>query len=317
MSAHWLFYLLVFVSATLLVSGGWRYFAADRKQTKRVNRRLAVFEATADHRQALDILKRERGISLPETWDGLQSIQDWLVQTGLQVDSARFYITIAALATLMTTLAVLLGGLNPLSLIIGVATSVSFVIAYLSWARRRRIDEFGEQLPDVLDVIVRSLKAGHPLQASLSLVAREAADPAGSEFGMAFDEVIYGLDLPSAMRNLAKRVGDPDLAYVVTSISVQSQSGGNLAEILLRLSRMIRERGRVRQKVRALTSEGRMSAWILTGLPVALFAFLSWMTPSYYGDVWDDPKFRLAMYLSGLLLLIGNLIMRKMVNLKY
>jgi tight adherence protein B len=161
------------------------------------------------------------------------------------------------------------------------------------------------------------LRAGHPVPVALSLVGREMPDPAGTEFGVASDEVTFGLSIPNAMENLAYRAGAPDLLYLVTSISVQSESGGNLSEVLSRLSKLIRERFRMRRKVKTLTSEGRASAVILTILPIALFLLINLISPKYFGDVWNEPGFRKAAIVSGVLLVIGNYIMRQMVNFKF
>jgi tight adherence protein B len=183
--------------------------------------------------------------------------------------------------------------------------------------RNRRILRFTEQLPEVLDIIVRSLKAGHPLPISLALVASEMPDPAGTEFGIASDEVTYGLALPAAMQNLSLRVGDPDSMFLVMATSVQMQTGGNLSEILGRLSKLIRDRFKLRRKIRALSSEGRYSAVALTVLPIVLFSVISLTAPTYFGAVWDNQIFRIAMVAAGMMLLIGYIVMVRMVNFKY
>jgi tight adherence protein B len=142
-------------------------------------------------------------------------------------------------------------------------------------------------------------------------------DPAGTEFGIASDEVTFGLDVPTAIFNLSKRVGAPDLLYLRTSISIQSQAGGNLGEILSRLARMIRERFKLARKVKSLTAEGRMSGIVLTVMPIVVFFIIKWLSPSYYGEVWQEPGFRKAMGVAIFLLLLGNYIIRRMVNFKY
>ena len=195
--------------------------------------------------------------------------------------------------------------------------TIAILFSWLKLKRARRIARFSEQLPDCLDTIVRSLRAGHPVPIALSLVGRELPDPAGTEFGITSDEVTFGLSVPDAMGNLAIRVGAPDLLYLVTSVSIQAQSGGNLSEVLSRLSRLIRERFRMRRKVKALTSEGRASAILLTALPIVLFLVVNFLSPKYYGDVWNEPGFRKAAIVAGALLLIGNYVMRRMANFKF
>ncbi|TIX38273.1 MAG: type II secretion system protein F, partial [Mesorhizobium sp.] len=132
----------------------------------------------------------------------------------------------------------------------------------------------------------RSLKAGHPVPVAISMVAREMADPIGTEFGVIADEVTYGSDLVSALHSLFERVGHEDLPLFVTAVSIQSSSGGNLREILDGLSSVIRERGKLRRKVRAISTEGRMSAYILTAVPALLMVGIMVMMPQFYESVW-------------------------------
>jgi tight adherence protein B len=159
---------------------------------------------------------------------------------------------------------------------------------FLRWMRKKRHKRFGMQLPEALDLITRGLKAGHPVPVAVSMVSREMPDPIGTEFGIVSDEVTYGSDMVSALRNLYERVGHEDLPLFVTAVSIQSTTGGNLREILEGLSGVIRERGKLRRKVKAISVEGRMSAYILTAVPVLLVAAVMVLMPNYYGDVVDD-----------------------------
>ena len=183
--------------------------------------------------------------------------------------------------------------------------------------RKRRHKAFGIQLPEALELITRSLKAGHPVPVAISLVAREMADPIGTEFGIVTDEVTYGSDMVTALRNLYERVGHEDLPLFVTAVSIQSTTGGNLREILEGLSEVIRERGKLRRKVKAISVEGRMSAYILTAVPVLLVAAVTVLMPNYYGEVIDE---HLTWYLIGgsfMWLVLGNAIMFKMASFKF
>ena len=137
--------------------------------------------------------------------------------------------------------------------------------------RGRRQKKFGAQFPDALDIIVRSLRAGHPVPVAITMVAREMPDPIGTEFGIVADEITYGADLETAMRNLYFRIGQDDLPLFVTAVAIQGSTGGNLGEILENLSGVIRQRFKMRRKIRALASEGRASALILSSLPIAMF----------------------------------------------
>ena len=135
--------------------------------------------------------------------------------------------------------------------------------------RKRATKAFGAQLPEAIDVMVRSLRAGHPVPVAIAMVAREMPDPIGSEFGIVADEMTYGTDLETAMRNLYFRVGQEDLPLFVTAVAIQGSTGGNLGEILENLSRVIRQRFKMRRKIRALAAEGQILALILSSLPIA------------------------------------------------
>src|SRR6202008_4708163 len=154
--------------------------------------------------------------------------------------------------------------------------------------RSRRQGKFGQQFPDAIDIIVRSLRAGHPVPIAISMVARELPDPIGSEFGIASDEITYGADLETAMRNLYFRVGQADLPLFVTAVAIQGSTGGNLSEILENLSAVIRLRFKMRRKIRALAAEGRASALILSSLPIGMFFIVNIVSPSFYGRGWDQ-----------------------------
>jgi tight adherence protein B len=183
--------------------------------------------------------------------------------------------------------------------------------------RDRRHKKFGIQLPEALELITRSLKAGHPVPVAIAMVAREMPDPIGTEFGVVADEVTYGSDLVSALGAMYERVGHEDLPLFVTAVSIQSTTGGNLREILDGLSKVIRERGKLRRKVRAISTEGRISAYILSAVPVLLGVGLMVLMPQFYGGVWDKP---LTWYLLGgavAWLLLGNAAMFKMANFRF
>jgi tight adherence protein B len=310
-------YALFFVFGTLLTLGAYNYFSRDYQSQKAINRRLALFEDIQDRRKLLDHLRRERGISLDNKSSTLQKLQEWITQTGLRLNNTKLFLIISAGSAIVMTLTIVAMHYNPLAPLVGIVASGLATYYTLGTIRKRRISRFEQQLPDAIDVMVRSLRAGHPVPISLSLVAKEMRDPAGTEFGIAFDEITYGLDNASAIGNLSRRVGAEDLLFLVASITIQSQSGGNLGEILARLSRTIRERFKLRAKVRAMTTDGRMSALVLTMLPVALFAFIYFLNNAYYARVWDDPMFQIAMPVGIALLGVGNFIMQRMVNFKF
>ena len=178
---------------------------------------------------------------------------------------------------------------------------------------RKKIED---QFPVALDVFVRGLRAGHPIAAALDLLTVEMPDPIGSQFGIVVDEVTYGADLRDALSAMADRWDLDDMRMFVVSLSVQNETGGNLAEILENLSQVIRERASMMRKVRALSSEGRMTATMLTALPVLAFTLLFIGNPKFYLDVADDPAFLPGYVVLLTLYAIGFFTIRRMVDLK-
>src|SRR5437588_9202327 len=138
---------------------------------------------------------------------------------------------------------------------------------------------------DARDMIVSSMRAGHHVPIASTVIARELKDPIGSEFGIVADEITYGADLESALRNLYFRLGQDDLPLFVTAVAIQGSTGGNLGEILENLSSVIRDRFKMRRKIRALASEGRASALILSSLPIMMFLIIQFVAPDFYASV--------------------------------
>jgi tight adherence protein B len=220
-----------------------------------------------------------------------------------------------ALAMMLTTLWYGLPLL--LAILLFVMLTPLLPVLVLRTKRSRRVKRFGVQLPEALELITRGLKAGHPVPVAISMVSREMPDPIGTEFGVISDEVTYGSDLVSALNSLFDRVGQEDLPLFVTAVSIQTSSGGNLREILDGLSTTIRERGKLRRKVRAISTEGRMSAYILTAVPALLFAAIMVLMPQFYSQVWDVPKTWYLLGGSVTWLILGNIIMFKMSNFRF
>ena len=186
----------------------------------------------------------------------------------------------------------------------------------LRYLRKRRQKKFSAQFPDAIDIIVRSLRAGHPVPIAINMVARELPDPIGSEFGTVTDEITYGADLESAMRTLYFRVGTDDLPLFVTAVAIQGSTGGNLGEILENLSSVIRQRFKMRRKIRALAAEGRASALILSSLPIGMFVVINFLVPNFYASVWHEDMTKIALVLAGCWMGIGNFIMYRLVNFR-
>ena len=182
--------------------------------------------------------------------------------------------------------------------------------------RGRRTRRFEEQLPDALDLLVRSLRVGHPLSSALNVVATEMPDPIGTEFGLAVDEITYGAQVPDALDRMTQRVDLQDLRYFAVVISIQYSSGGNLAEVLGELCKVIRERFQMFRKVRAITADGRISAWFLSAFPVTMIFLMQLIKPDYYTQVADHPMFKPMVIATFMLLVVNVLAMRLMTNFK-
>jgi tight adherence protein B len=198
----------------------------------------------------------------------------------------------------------------------GLAAALLGPLLLLHVMRKRRQAAFALRFPDALDTIVRSLRAGHPVPVAIGMVGRELPDPVGSEFGMVADEITYGADIETALRNMYQRVGHEDLPLFVTSVAIQSSTGGNLSQILENLSKVIRERFKMRRKIKGLSAEGRAGAMIMNLTPFAVFMLINVISPDFYGAVWHLPSTKIV--LGGALgwMFVGNMIMRRMVNFK-
>jgi tight adherence protein B len=198
-------------------------------------------------------------------------------------------------------LAVVLGALPP---------------GYLYWLKNQRMKMFERQLPEALELVSRALRSGHAFSVGLRLVGDEAADPIGIEFRRAFDEISMGVALPQALQNMTDRLDCVDLRFFVTSVLVQRETGGNLAEIIDSLAGMIRKRFELHLKVRALSAEGRFSAIILFALPIVVGGILYKMNPDYMSILFTDPMGQKMLMVGSFLMVTGAIIMKRMVAIK-
>ncbi|GJE60035.1 type II secretion system F family protein [Methylobacterium trifolii] len=308
---QWLILLLVFVLVFLAVQqfqAGFGGLVQDRARRQR-----RVEELKGGESEDPDILRRRAGRFADNPLAA--RLNRLIVQSGTRLTGATLALVWLGLALVWF---ILLGVLGNASLRLAAATAGSglSLLLWLRLKRGRRMARFGEQLPEVIDVIVRSLRAGHPLPVSLNLVAREMPEPAGPEFALVVDEVSYGRSLTEALGNLHARVGYPELKFLVASVSIAQQTGGNLGEVLSRLSRMLRERFRLMRRVRALSAEGRFSGLALSVLPVALFALINLVSPAYYAEFWRSAAASSVLGVSIGLLTLGNLVIYRLVNLK-
>jgi tight adherence protein B len=308
--------VLTFLTAALAVYGIYWFLVFSRQEQRIVNRRLALSKSVANPSAALEALREERGfgnINNPV----LQWLSDWLSQTGIAIKQKTFLLTFLLLYLAVNVPVSIVLGFGFGSTALALVAAVGIMLFVLYRLRSRRIFNFAEQLPDAVDIITRGVRAGLPFSGSIGLVAREMPDPVGTEFGMLADEIAFGLDLRSALDNLYRRVGQEDLLFLTVAVSIQTQTGGNLGEILSRLSKLMRSRSKMRLKVNALSAEGRLSAIALTVLPFALFVIINFISPAYYSVVRGSPILEPAIYVGLFLLLVGNVVMYRMVHFKY
>ena len=312
-----LFYFLAALSAILLAEAVYLFFYNKASYRNHLNRRLRLMKTQPNREQILIQLRRERSLTAEGTYSsGLTSLNRLILQSGLKFSVGRFAL-FCVVSTVLAFGSTWLLRENLLQAMIAAGFfGFTLPIMALRMKRNKRHKAFGAQFPDAIDIIVRSLKAGHPVPVAISMVAREMPDPIGSEFGMVSDEVTYGADLETAMRNLYFRVGQDDLPLFVTAVAIQGSTGGNLSEILQNLSAIIRLRFKMRRKVKALAAEGKFSAIILSGLPIAMFSILQTMSPEFYGKVWHVDITKAVLACAAGWMLAGNYVMYRLVNFR-
>jgi tight adherence protein B len=316
-SPIYLVYLLAAASAVFLFEAFYFLCFSGTSYRTSVNRRLRLLHDKVDRESILIQLRRERGLTgggdYRLSFEGLNRL---VLQSGLTLGIGKLavFASIGALMAFGIALVIrqdLLG-----AMLVGLFCTTALPYLVLRSLRKGRQKKFGAQFPDAIDIIVRSLRAGHPVSIAISMVAREQPDPIGSEFGIVADEITYGADIETAMRNLYFRVGQDDLPLFVTAVAIQSSTGGNLGEILENLSAVIRQRFKMRRKIRALASEGRASAMILSSLPIAMFGIINLVSPDFYASVWDQNITKVALTMAACWMGIGNFIMYRLVNFK-
>jgi tight adherence protein B len=235
----------------------------------------------------------------------------------LRLDRNLLVLSVVGLGATLFFVGGLVFGYGPLSFLVAVLSALFLTYAFFRAVREKRIARFAEQLPDAVDIIVRGVRVGYPVAVALDLVAREMPDPIGTEFAMTSDEIAFGQDIKTAVENLHRRVGLEDLQFLVVAINVQNQTGGNLADILSRLSRLMRSRAKIHLKIRALSAEGRMSAKFLSLMPFILFGIIALVSPAYFAEIRHHPAVEPALIYGAISLLIGNIVMHRMVNFKF
>lgn len=315
--ANVVFLVLVFAAVFAAAQGLIGIFSTAA-QKRVVNRRLKVAEKVDGGIGALVVeLRKQRGLTAAGKKEGrLRWLSDLIVASGLPYDP-RKWLTYVILAAVAGGAGFAFISRNPLMAPVGaLACGVGLPIMFLKFTAQRRSNALGFQLPQALEIIVRSLEAGHPVATAIALVGREMADPVGTEFGMAADEIAYGATLEQAIERMAERAQHPDVDLFAATVRLQERTGGNLTGLLKLNASTIRERHKMRLKIKAASSEGRASASILTAAPFVAVGLIMVMSPKFYGDVIDEPVVKYGLAGCLVWIAIGNLIMRRMINMR-
>ncbi|MCC1481988.1 type II secretion system F family protein [Roseibaca sp. Y0-43] len=314
-----LIYIAIFGSVLLVIQGLYLVmFGRSIEHDSKMNRRLDLMSKGKSKKDVLEQLRKERsvhgeGFSIP--------------LYGLLSERAQK----ANIAFSPTQLIMLMGGLSVFSFVmltmgtsapvavrlaIAIGMGVGGVFFWVSSKAKKRITAIESQLAEAVDLMVRSLRVGHPFSAALGIAAEEIADPLGTELGLIADEVAYGRDAGEALGEFGKRVGLPDIGFLSVAVSIQQKSGGNLAEILDGLAKVIRARFKLFRRVRAITAEAKWSGMFLSGFPILAMIMIQVIKPDYYDPVKGTPLYIPLAIVVCMFLVINVLYMRKMTDIK-
>jgi tight adherence protein B len=322
-------YVLAFLAVVLAIQSLAGIVFTARARNSAVNRRLSMLKSGMAPEDVYSALVRNTGgpnIGNARLSGAYDTLATYCRQAGLSITPMRFVAAVLAVTGVLWLIAVtffrdssglsfLAGAVFSLVGAAGLSTAGAWV--WLNGRRAKRLNKLEEQLPLALDVVVRAIRAGHPVVSAVQLAADELGDPIGSEFGLIVDEYTYGAEFKQALLSFARRTGSPDAHFFAVSVGIQSETGGNLAEILEGLASVIRERRGLAAKVKALASEGKASAMILSALPIFLISVLMLMQPRFYVEKFSDPIFWPVVTAVLVLYLIGWLMIRRIVNFKY
>lgn len=314
--------VLGFIALVLFVEGLYLSWDSYRgPEAKRIERRLLAMSAGAHGTQEPTLVKQR--LLAEEPWlarlllalPRVHQVDRMLQQSGLSWNMARFQgLTLVALV--VGFLFGLIMGFPWQAVIIVTLAFGAVPFLYVYNAKEKRIDRIEQQLPDALDMMSRAMRAGHAFPGALQMVGNESPEPIASEFKLTFDEINYGIPLQEALLNLATRVPSTDLRYFVIAVLIQRETGGNLSEVLDKISKLIRERLKLLATIRVLSAEGRMSAWILTILPFALAVVISILNPKLMSILWTDETGRKMVAGAITLMIIGIFWMWRMIKIR-
>jgi tight adherence protein B len=318
-SAEPLIYGLIFVGVLLLVEGIYlTVFGKSISLNSRLNRRLDMLEKGASREEVLEQLRKEVSQHMSGGGIPLYSILANKAQKAAIAFSPRQLVLVMILLTGIAFLGLTLGteAVLGVRILVSVFMGVGAVYFWVNRKAKKRLSLLEEQLPDAVELMVRSLRVGHPFSSAIAIVSREVPDPLGSEFGIISDEVSYGRDISDSLKSFAERMDMQDLRFLAVAVTIQAQSGGNLAEILDGLGKVIRSRFRLFRRVKAITAEAKWSGMFLSVFPLLVLVGINVLRPDYFDQVMESSAFIPVAIVVGAFLVVNVLFMRWMVNIK-
>jgi tight adherence protein B len=314
--------LLIFITSVIVIElalFGYRNMRTSKRA--RIRKKLRKYTQTHANGDDTEITRR-RVLSENPLADtilrhipGIKKIDDLILQANAPYQIG-FFLLISLSLAIIGAAGVFLALRNPLSAM-GISALLGVMpLMHLRILRSKRIEKFRKQFPEALELIARSLKAGHAFTSGLKLAADEFDDPIGPELSEAIDEINFGTAVPDALRNLSQRIDCPEIKFFTVAVNLQREAGGNLAEILESLAYMLRENFKFEGKVRVLAADGRMSAIILSVLPILLGMYIHLANPKYIAKLFVEPIGHKMLLFGGIMLVIGIITMKKMVNIK-
>jgi tight adherence protein B len=318
-SAAPIIYILIFVAVIVLVEGLYlTVFGKSISLNNRVSRRLALLEKNGNREQVLEQLRKEMSQHMSAKGIPLYSILAEKAQKANIAFTPRQLVMIMGGLTVFSFLALTVATEAAIAVraIVAIGMGIGGVYFWVNKKAKKRLSLMEEQLPDAVELMVRSLRVGHPFSSAIGIVAKEIPDPLGSEFGLIGDEAAYGRDVSESLKALAERMDMQDLRFLAVAVTIQQQSGGNLAEILEGLAKVIRARFKLFRRVKAITAEAKWSGMFLSAFPIAALVMISVLKPDYYDGVKETPAFIPAALIVGAFLTANVIFMKMMVNIK-
>lgn len=319
LSAEPIIYILIFVGVVVLVEGIYLVaFGKSISLNSQVNRRLEMIEKGGTREQVLEQLRKEMGQHSKSRSIPLYSLLAEKAQKAAIAFSPQQLMLIMAGLAVFAFIGLSIGTGTPLAarVLASIVIGVGGVFFWVNKKAAKRLSMIEEQLPDAVELMVRSLRVGHPFNSTVQIVAQEIDDPLATEFGIISDESSYGRDIGEALKEMAERLDIQDMRFLAVAVAIQQQSGGNLAEVLAGLAGVIRARFRLFRKVKAITAEAQWSGKFLSAFPLLALIGILLKDPNYYDGVMDHPWFIPACFLVGIMLAINLFVMRVLTDIK-